>query len=159
GDGPPLKTFLSVIAEQVAVLRENLDQLYDDEFIETCSEWVVPYIGDLVGARGLFVFPGATFSQRALVANTLADRRRKGTAAILEQLARDVTEWDASVVDYFQLLALTQYMKHIRPKNVAFMSLRNKETLKTLGTPFEPSAHTAEVRRIPPLRGRYNIPN
>jgi len=87
-----------------------------------------------VGARGLFVFPGATFSQRALVANTLADRRRKGTAAILEQLARDVTEWDASVVEYFQLLAVTQYMKHIRPRNVAFMDLRKNEALESLGT-------------------------
>jgi hypothetical protein len=159
GDGPPLKTFLATVAEQVAVLRENLEQLYDDEFIETCAEWVVPYIGDLVGARGLFIFPGAIFSQRALVANTIADRRRKGTAAILEQLARDVTKWDASVVEYFQLLAVTQYMKHIRPRNIAFMDLRQNETLENLGTPFETSAHTAEVRRIPPLRGRYNIPN
>lgn len=159
GTGPPLKTFLAVIAEQVAVLRENLDQLYDDEFIETCAEWVVPYIGDLVGARGLFVFPGATFSQRALVANTLADRRRKGTVVGLEQLARDVTEWDASIVEYFQLLAVTEYMKHIRKRSIAFVDLRQNETLESLGTPLETSARTAEVRRIPPLRGRYNIPN
>ena len=47
--GGPLKALLSVIAEQVAVLEEDLDQLYDDQFIETCAEWVVPYIGDLVG--------------------------------------------------------------------------------------------------------------
>src|SRR5882724_9048244 len=39
----PLKALLSVIAEQAAVLEDNLDQLYDDLFIETCAEWVVPY--------------------------------------------------------------------------------------------------------------------
>ena len=39
----PLKALLSVIAEQIAVLEEDLDQLYDDLFIETCAEWVVPY--------------------------------------------------------------------------------------------------------------------
>ena len=91
--GEPLKALLSIIAEQVAALEENLAQLYDDHFVETCAEWVVPYIGDLVGARGIFTFPEATFSQRAQVANTLAYRRRKGTATVLEQLARDVTGW------------------------------------------------------------------
>ena len=85
--GEPLKALLSVIAEQVAVLEEDLDQLYDDQFIETCAEWVVPYIGDLVGTRGLFALANVKkLSQRAQVANTLAYRRRKGTASVLEQL-------------------------------------------------------------------------
>src|SRR5262249_22221010 len=48
----PLKSLIEVIAQQVAVLEEDLDRAYDDQFIETCVEWVVPYIGDLVGARG-----------------------------------------------------------------------------------------------------------
>src|SRR5215211_2415885 len=94
GDGP-MKALLSLIAEQVAVLEEDLDQLYDDQFIETCANWVVPYIGDLVSARRVFVFPGARFTERAFVANTMAYRRRKGTAAVVEQLARDVTGWNA----------------------------------------------------------------
>ena len=49
--GKPLKAVLSVIAEQVAVVEDDLDHLYDDLFIETCAEWVVPYIGDLVAKR------------------------------------------------------------------------------------------------------------
>src|SRR5436305_10073314 len=92
----PFKALLSVMAEQAAVLEENLDQLYDDLFVETCAEWVVPYIGDLVGVRGINAFPGARFTERAFVANTMSYRRRKGTAAVLEQLARDVTDWPAS---------------------------------------------------------------
>ena len=97
--GDQLKALLSVIAEQVGVLEEDLERLYDNLFIETCEEWVVPYIGDLVGVRGLSEFSNARFSQRAQVANTIAYRRRKGTAAMLEQLARDVTNWPASVVE------------------------------------------------------------
>jgi len=124
----PLKALLSVMAEQAAVLEEDLAQLYDDQFIETCAEWVVPYIGDLVGTRGLFYYPNARkLSQRAQVANTLAYRRRKGTASVLEQLARDVTEWDASVVEFFQRLATTQYMNHLRPENLSFTSLRHAQ--------------------------------
>src|ERR1043166_8266630 len=115
--GEPLKAFLSVIAEQVALLDENLAQLYDDQFIETCAPWVVPYIGDLVGARGINDPHGesAAFSERALVADTIRLRRRKGTAAVLEQLAHDVTNWEARVVEFFQLLATTQYLKRLRP--------------------------------------------
>jgi hypothetical protein len=51
--GGPLRELLAVIAEQAGVLEENLDQLYDDQFIETCGDWVVPYIGDLIGYRSL----------------------------------------------------------------------------------------------------------
>ena len=157
--GEPLKAFLSVIAEQIAVLEEDMDQLYDDQFIETCAEWVVPYIGDLVGTRGVFTWPGAKFSERAQVANTLAYRRRKGTAAVLEQLAHDVTDWDASVVEYFQLLATTQYMNHIRLQNLASPDMRRWEPLERAGTPFDSLSHTADVRHIASRRGKYNIPN
>jgi hypothetical protein len=155
----PLKALLSIISEQAAVLEENLDQLYDDLFIETCDEWVVPYISDLVGARGVFVFPGAKFTERAFVANTLAYRRRKGTAAVLEQLACDVTGWTASVVEYFQLLATTQYLNHLRLDNLSVADLRNSKTLDWVNTPFDRVTRTADVRRIEPRRGKYNIPN
>ena len=155
----PLKALLTVIAEQVAVLEEDLDQLYDDQFIETCANWVVPYIGDLVSARRVFVFPGARFTERAFVANTMAYRRRKGTAAVVEQLARDVTGWNANVVEFFQLLATTQYMNHIRRENLSVADLRYSEPLEFISTPFDKVAHTADVRRIASRRGKYNIPN
>ena len=93
--GEPLKTLLSVIADQVGVLEEDLAQLYDDQFIETCAPWVVPYIGDLIGYRTLHNVVPKIGNQRAEVAHTIAFRRRKGTAAMLEQLARDVTGWNA----------------------------------------------------------------
>jgi hypothetical protein len=155
----PLKALLSVIAEQSVVLADNLEQLYDDFFIETCAEWVVPYIGDLIGARGISVFPGASFTDRAFVANTMSYRRRKGTWAVLEQLARDVTDWDASVVEYFQLLATTQYMNHIRLENLSLSDMGDSKSLEFVNTPFDKLARTADVRRIEPRRGKYNIQN
>lgn len=155
----PLKALLSVIAEQSLVLEEDLEQLYDNLFIETCAEWVVPYIGELIGVRGISAFPGASFTQRAIVANTMAYRRRKGTAAVLEQLARDVTDWNASVVEYFQDLATTQYMNHIRLENLSIASLHSSAVLETIGTPFDRVTRTADVRRIASRRGKYNIPN
>ncbi len=155
--GEPLKELLAVISEQVAVLEENLAQLYDDQFIETCAEWVIPYIGDLISYRPLHGVTPLVSSPRAEVTNTIAYRRRKGTAAVLEQLARDVTGWNASVVEFFKLLATTQYMNHIRPENLRTPDLRRWEPLERLNTPFDTQAHLADVRNI--TSGRFNIPN
>jgi hypothetical protein len=91
----PLEELIAVFAEQVGVAQENLEQLYDDLFIETCADWVVAYIGDLIGYEPLHQVVPSLASPRAEVAHTIALRRRKGTALVLEQLARDVTGWDA----------------------------------------------------------------
>src|SRR5947208_473051 len=45
----PLESLLMLVEEQFAILADNLDQFYDDQFIETCAPWVIPYIGDLIG--------------------------------------------------------------------------------------------------------------
>jgi len=122
--GEPVKALLTVIAEQLGVIEENLEQLYDDQFIETCAEWVVPYIGDLIGYRSLHGVVPKVASPRAEVAHTIAFRRRKGTATMLEQLARDVTGWPARVVECFQVLGWTQHMNHLRPESRYAPNLR-----------------------------------
>ena len=154
-----LRALLAVLAQEAAVVDEDIARLYDNWFIETCDPWVVAYIGDLLGVRGLYPVGPGTASQRAYVANTLGYRRRKGTVGVLEQLAFDVTGWRAKAVEFFQLLGTTQYLKHLRPSNVRTPDLRDTNALELLGGPFERAARTAEVRRLPPGRGRYNIPN
>lgn len=156
--GGPLRALLAILAEQVAVLDENLEQLYDDLFIETCAPWVVPYIGDLVGARGVSSVTGAGFTSRAEVADTIRLRRRKGTASMLEQLARSVTSWDAAAVEYFLLLATTQYLNHLRPDHRSWVAIDHR-TLTDINTPFDRVPRNADIRSIDRLGGRYNIPN
>jgi len=156
----PLQELTGIIADQVAVLEEELEQLYDDQFVETAAPWVLPYLGDLLGVRGLGVAGGSEpFAPRAEVANTIAYRRRKGTAAMLEQLARDVMGRPAAAVEFWSRLATTQPMNHVRLGNVAWASLRNARQLEFIGTPFESATRTVEVRRIEPGWGRWNIPN
>jgi hypothetical protein len=157
--GEPLRQLLKVIAGQVAVLEEDIEQLYDNQFIETCADWVVPYIGDLIGYRQLDGRTPQIRSPRAEVADTIRLRRTKGTAATLAQLARDVTGWDACAVEMFQNLATTQFMNHLRPGNLAISSVRGTLKLERLNGPFDRLAHTADVRRIASNRGRYNIGN
>jgi hypothetical protein len=157
--GEPLKALLSVIAEQIGLIEEDLAQLYDDQFIETCAEWAVPYIGDLVGLRsahGLTIESGV---MRSEVANAIALRRRKGTAAALEELAYSSTGWRARAVEFFQLMATTQSMNHIRMDNQSLACIRRWQALEYIATPFDEVAHIADVRSIGRHRGRYNIPN
>jgi hypothetical protein len=157
--GHPLRALVALIAQEFEALEENVEQLYDDQFIETCAEWVAPYIGDLIGYRPLHGVASAIASSRAEVANTIGYRRRKGTAAMLEQLARDVTDWPARAVEFFEQLATTQYMNHVRLHAPATADLRSTPKMLQQGGPFNAVAHCAEMRRPEAGSGRYNIPN
>lgn len=157
--GQPLRALLAVIENELRAIEDDIEGLYRNYFIETCDEWAVPYIGDLLGIRGFHPGSPGIFSQRAYVGNTLAYRRRKGTATMLEQLARDTTGWNARVVEFFQLLSTTQHMNHIRPSNVRTPDLRDNNRLELMDGPFEDIPHTIDVGNIERNRGKYNIPN
>lgn len=160
--GEPLRALLAVVEHELEALEADSARLYDNWFIETCDEWTVPYIGDLLGARPIRPVESAGVSLRAWVANTLAYRRRKGTARVLEQLARDVTGWPAVAVEFFQRLATTQHLNHVRHRPAATASVRDAaraELAQTDDGAFDPFAHTLEVRNADPRGGRHNIPH
>src|SRR5258708_27068023 len=107
-----LRALLRVIAEQVKVVEDDISQLYENWFIETCQDWLVPYIGDLIGYQVVHEAgePGdvttaegqlrnSILIPRADVANTIHDRRRKGTLRLLEELPNDVAGCPAHAVE------------------------------------------------------------
>lgn len=171
--GGPLRALLQVIAEQVQLVERDIDQLYQNWFIETCEDWAVPYIADLIGYRlaaeaGL---PATTVSEqsrllnRALiprreVANTIRYRRRKGALALLEELSRDVADWPARAVEFYRLLGLQQHLNHLASGRGGTLDLRSGDQLDRLDGPFDESAHTVDLRRIGSARTRgfYSIP-
>jgi hypothetical protein len=172
--GEPLRALLQVVAEQVDVVEEDIEQLYENWFIETCEDWVVPYIGDLVGHEpvheagepGEVITPQGRLRNKILiprreVANTLHYRRRKGTLALLELLANDVAGWPARAVEFYKLLAWTQALNHQRLDRGRTVDLRQGDALDRLDGPFDELAHTVDVRRINSHRtpGHYNIPS
>jgi hypothetical protein len=172
--GEPLRALLRVIAEQADVLEQDIDQLYDNWFIETCQDWLVPYIGDLVGYTPVAEagLPSAkageegrllnkALAPRAEIANIVRYRRRKGTLALLEQLANDIAAWPARAVEYYALLGWTQNIKHLRPERGRVVDLRNSTALARLHGPFDETAHGVDLRRIHSRyqAGRYNLPS
>jgi len=158
-EGYPLRDLVGILAREATVVEDDIRKLYDNWFIETCEEWSVPYLGDLIGVDGITGSPKAGLSRRAEVANTLSYRQRKGTAAVLEQLARDLTGWPARAVEFFDRLATTQHLNHVRLGHRATTDLRDADALELTGSPFDGSLRTGELRRIEPRRGQFNIPN
>jgi hypothetical protein len=175
---PPnqLRDYLALVEAAYGAIHENIEALYHDLFIETCDDWVIPYIGDLLGTSHL---KGESWTLRADVADTIALRRRKGTIGAIELLAYDLTGWGVHCTELLENLVWNQHLNHQRPDdggappyrdpNPAVkrqtvirggtVTLRDPAMLSLLDTPFDPFAHVADVR--PPANGsvRYNLPN
>jgi len=176
----PLRGLLSLIGNQAALLDGNIAELYNNLFIETCADWVIPYIGDLVSNNLLFDttrIPVANTAQtlfpdlqgrdlrppvavpiRADVAKTIYYRQRKATPRMLEELAHDVTGWPAHVVEFFQHLGWTQNMEHIRYE-CQWTDVRSLDAMDRIDGAFDETMHTVDVRHIGQQEGWYNIRN
>jgi hypothetical protein len=156
--GGQLRALFGVLAAQSDLVEQNLQQLYDDQFIETCAPWVIPYLGDLIGYNSVYEIAAVTDS-RAEVANTIGYRRRKGTKIALQQVAIDVSGRAAVLVEEFQRLITTESMRHVLPHHAATVDLRHGHLMRLLGqasgngiadSPFDPANRTIDVRRIAP---------
>lgn len=171
--GYPLRALLRVITEQVQVVEDDIARLYDNWFIETCEDWVVPYLGDLIGYRPVHeagepgdgrdpaeLLRNKILVPRREVANTLRYRSRKGTLALLELLARDVAGWPARAVELRKRIAGTQGMNHLRLERGRAADLRRGDALDRAEGPFDELARTAELRRLASHRrsGRHGVP-
>jgi hypothetical protein len=142
-EGDVLRALLRIVTEQADVVEGDIAQLYDDLFIETCRDWVIPYIGDLVANDPL----RDAVRGRADVAKTISYRRRKGTLPMLEELARDVTGWAAHAVEFLELVGWSQHLEHVRPQAANF-DLRSLERDDRVGGAFDEATHSVDVRAV-----------
>jgi hypothetical protein len=142
--GLPLLALVQVIAEQVANLRQNLDDLWDDFFIETCQDWVVPYIGALVGTNPLANPVGR--SNRLEVRDTVLWRRSKGTVAMLGALASEISGWSANITEFFRSLGWSQNMNQLRLERPLTVDVRDPYLLSLLGSANDSFAHAADFK-------------
>jgi hypothetical protein len=174
--GYPLRGLLRVIGAQADEVEKDISQLYENWFIETCQDWVVPYIGDLVGYQPVHEAgePGEVTTPQGLqrnkilfprreVANAIRYRRRKGTLSLLEQICQDVSGWPSRSVEFYKLLCLFQPINHLKlqdGRTAGSVDLHGSRALSLLDGPFDQLAHTIDIRDPASRRGsgRYNIP-
>lgn len=171
---PPaqLKSYLALVEAAFGAIQENIESLYHDLFIETSSDWVIPYIGDLLGTSHLIADP---WTLRADVADTIALRRRKGTLGSIELLTYNLTRWGVHCIELRENLVWNQHLNHQRPDGGGkppyrhpgmhtivrggTVTLREPAVLGLLNTPFDPFAHIADLRSPSTGGIRYNLPN
>jgi hypothetical protein len=157
--GYPLRALLRVMTEQLILVEKDIAGLYENWFIETCEDWVVPYIGSLIGYRTVHdagePAPGTRPEERAInrilypraeVANTVRFRRRKGTISAFEQLAAAVSGWPARAVEWFHLLDVFQNINYLHINRGRTLDVRDGDALVDLGRPFDESAHNIDIR-------------
>jgi hypothetical protein len=149
--GEPLLALLQVIGEQAANLRQDLDALWDNFFIETCQDWVVPYIGALAGANLLANPVGR--SNRLEVRDTVRWRRNKGTPAMLQTLAGEITGWPCELAEFFRALGWSQNVNHVRLDRPLTANVRDAGRLSLLGRAGDTLAHAADFRPADGLDG------
>jgi hypothetical protein len=173
---PPdqLRAYLAAVEFVFGKLHENIGQLYEDLFIDTCDDWVIPYLADLLGTSHL---KGDPRTLRADVADTIALRRRKGTLGAIERLAVNLTSWACRAVELRENLGWSQHLNHQRPdaggippysttRLTRFIAprggtvpLRDPAALALLGTPFDNFAYTADVKPALDDTRHINLPN
>src|SRR6266508_5101390 len=178
----PLQELVGRIGVEAAIVRRSIDRLWEDQMIETCDDWVVDYIGDLLGTNMVPSLDGR--ERRADVGKTIYYRRRKGTVALLEELASDVTGWTVRVVEFFRRLARARYGLDVplglpvplpdpraelqraqglfgvrtRTGVGGLADLRDAHGANLTNTAFDEYFHTADVRRGRGATGWYDIP-
>ena len=161
-----LRALIELIAGQAAVMRRDVDRLWDDQQITLADDWAVPYIGDLLGTRP--VSEQNRRGQRVAVARTVFYRRRKGTLPVLEALIRDIGDLDGAVVEAFRRLGRSRHrldpevpglegpITRTPPGGTA--DLRSARVSDIVDGPFDDLAHTLDTRQLRGPYGRYNIP-
>lgn len=172
---PPgqLAAYVGLIEQVHSAIRDDIESLGRDAFIESCADWVIPYIADLLGVSHL---SGDPWTLRADVARTINHRRRKGTLGAIESLAYSLSGWAAHTVEMRERLVWNQHLNHLRPDaggtppltlsqfagDARFggtVNLRDPALLSLLNTPFDPFAHVADVKPAAGWRGLHNLPN
>jgi len=156
--GEPLRALAQILQSQLNAVETNIEQLYNDWYIQTCQPWVVPYIGGLLGLNlndQTYFLP----NQRAWVANAIRYRRRKGNDFALQPQIWDATGWYARATQRFPTLVQTQSLQALnqdwgRSIDISALTLRD-----WLNSPFDSSAHRPGFASPFPANASYNIPN
>ncbi len=156
--------------------------MWEDQSIENCDDWVIPYIGNLLATNLVSNLDASTL--RRDVAKTIYYRRRKGTPNILEEVASDITGWQAKIVEFSRRLGRTRHgldpaigLATLVDSSIAgfqkaeslvgpltrtgiggLADLRKVQGVSKVNSAFDEFFHTADVRQGRGRSGWYGIP-
>ncbi|AGP41496.1 hypothetical protein [Sorangium cellulosum] len=158
-----LYKFLRVLAAPLAEVRQSVDELHADLFIDRCADWVVPYLADMVGTK--LIFPDPALNRRD-VRGTVAWRRRKGTVATLEHMGSDLSGQRVVAQEGWKRILMAQDLNLLRKeRTIAAIGAATRLDAGRPGSailaeqtrgPLNATFHAVDPRRISASTGRYH---
>ena len=146
----PLRRFLAVLAGPLAALRQNVEELHADLFIDHCGDDTLRLLAEMVGTT--LVFPDADTNRRD-VRGTVRWRRRKGTPATLRELDTELLERLAVVAEGWKRVQMSQDLDILRldrvTPRIGPASLADK-----VSGPTDAAHHSVDAREPTASTGR-----
>lgn len=159
-----LRALIELVAEEAAILRRDVDRLWDDQAIELCDDWAVAYLGALVS-----VTPSSTVNPRGnrlAAGRAIAYHRRKGTPTVVQMAIGDIAEVEGVVVEAFRRLSRFPHRLDVdaidrgpvtRTPGGGFANLDVPRIAGLIDGGFDETAHFPDPRRLRGPLGRYGI--
>lgn len=147
-----LRAVVEALAAPLAALRQSVEELYADLFVESAGAEILPQLAASIGFA--LVFRDAEANRRDLAA-AMGWRRRKGTPAMLEELARTLADRQVALKEGWKALMLTQDLDLLRAGRV-LADLRPASVADRAAGPLATLARLFDARPIGPASGHVH---
>ena len=143
--GQPLLALMRVVGAQVANVRQDLDALWDNFFIETCDDWVVPYIGSASRSQSAAAAGGPEQSPRCMEHRDVAAKQRhSANAAGIVDCGERLADRTGGILSFAGVVAEPESCApRSRVDALTFAIPRN---LHLIGQAADPFAHAADFK-------------
>ena len=148
-----LEALVAALAVEYEQLRDEVEGLYDDLFIETCAPEIVPYIGEGIGVSGLGAVHGPGVGDRAWVGRAIGFRRRKGTLAASARATAAATGWAVYAQEGSAVTGHMQSVIYPDPRSGRLADMRDTESLAAPDAPWSTVTRWASVAGRPLTAG------
>ena len=159
-----LRAMIELVAEEAAILRRDIDRLWDDQAIELCDDWAIAYLGALVSVTPLSAINRR--GTRLAAGRAIAYQRRKGTPTVIQMAIRDIAGVEGVVVEAFRRLSRFPHRLDIDSIAIGpvthspgggFSDLDSPRIAGLTDSAFDDAAHFPDPRRLRGPLGRYGI--
>ncbi|MCB9647442.1 MAG: hypothetical protein H6730_12705 [Deltaproteobacteria bacterium] len=150
-----LRRLVEVLAAPLATLRQNVEELHADLFIDSSAEGVLRLLAEMVGTT--LIFPDVD-GNRLDVRGTVGWRRRKGTVAALQEMAEAVSGQLVVTQEGWKRVQIAQDIRNphlLRPDRVV-PSVRPAGLAARASGPLDAVHHAVDIRAIGRRTGKYH---
>ncbi len=147
-----LRAMVDILAAPLAALRQSIEELQSDFFVDTAGDAMLPLLAESIGLRLVF---GIAEANRRDLAGVVARRRRKGTPAMLEEMARVLSDQLVTSIEGWKLVQISQDLDILRLDRTT-PDLHSPSVAERVTGPLESLAKSVDPRPITGRSGRVH---